>query len=119
MHWYLYQPGQIKGYNPPAKMHLTPLFPLLAFALGTCASPAAAPEELQARQSAPLVGTCTVATNQCAVTFPGSGSPYNFTCGLIVMPAVPPYIYEPARCTEEGHVRTYLPNPMSLDFTRL
>ncbi|KAK3360614.1 hypothetical protein B0T25DRAFT_629648 [Lasiosphaeria hispida] len=78
---------------------------LLALAVGAIALPAnsATDNSLDRRQSAPLAGTCTIADNQCTVTFPGSTTPYNFTCGLTIILAGPTYIYEPDRCTVEGH----------------
>jgi hypothetical protein len=80
-----------------------PLTTTLLFTLGATAA------TIDTRQSTtPLVGTCTVADNKCTVMFPLPDTPYNFTCGLVIAPAVPAYVYEPARCTVEGHVRFHL-----------
>ncbi|KAK4164442.1 hypothetical protein QBC43DRAFT_334637 [Cladorrhinum sp. PSN259] len=87
------------------------LLSILVLALGVTAFPAASsPEQLEAaavpleaRQSTnPLTGTCTVATNQCTVTWPGSTSTYNFTCGAYQIIAGPSGIDQTKVCKVDG-----------------
>ena len=99
-----------RSSHPIMKINSLPILALVASVAALPANPASV-DSLDRRQSAPLVGTCTVADNQCTVTFPGSGTPYNFTCGLTIILAGPTYIYEPDRCTVEGHVRFLLRFP--------
>ncbi|KAK3996635.1 hypothetical protein QBC44DRAFT_377399 [Cladorrhinum sp. PSN332] len=84
---------------------------ILSLILGAAALPAPAPEPfaelralpLEARQSInPLRGNCTVATNKCIGTWPGSSSPWSFTCGALHIIAGPTILIPEDMCTVEG-----------------
>ncbi len=83
-------------------MHLAHFLPAVLFALGSAALPLSDSTTVGPRQSY-ITGTCTVANNQCTVEF-SPGSPYNFTCGLIIIIAGPTYIAEDMKCRQDGDV---------------
>lgn len=105
-------------------MHFTHTLPALLFALGGFAVPLFDSAAVVPRQSF-ISGTCTVANNQCTVEF-APGSPYNFTCGLIIIIAGPTYIAEDMKCRQDGDVSLFFlasllavqSYPVSRDFGR-
>ncbi|KAK3326813.1 hypothetical protein B0H66DRAFT_169642 [Apodospora peruviana] len=90
---------------------------LASFGLGAVALPVTG--DLDPRQTSPFPynGTCTVADNTCHVVRNGVTS--NWICGQIMIIAGPTLIYEPERCTVEGHVRILMSLFQSATSSRL